>query len=182
MTLEDMVQLHPGLMEGLVAHPGLGFALVRSARFGAIVIGREGIHYLDQDRVEGRDPLAVFGEHTPDNLRRLDSFEHVGDILVNSMYDPSTDEIAPFEQQVGAHGGLGGPQTKAFVLYPSALEEQADPVALVGAEAVNARIHAWMARGRQLHGTAAVPVPGDQTIAPVVAQVIGNDARIQAPD
>ncbi|MCY7418874.1 MAG: hypothetical protein LH650_10320, partial [Chloroflexi bacterium] len=95
----------------------------------------------------------MFGEHTPDNLRRLDSFAHVGDILINSMYDPSTDEIARFEHQVGAHGGLGGPQNKAFVLYPSDLELETDPIALVGAEAVNARIHAWMARARELHGT-----------------------------
>ena len=108
LSLEDMVELHPGLMEGLVSHPGIAFALVRSDRFGAIVIGRQGIHYLHQDRVEGEDPLEPFGPTAPDNLRRLDSFEHVGDILVNSMYDPSTEEIAPFEHQVGAHGGLGG--------------------------------------------------------------------------
>jgi len=175
LTLEDLVVQHPGLLEGLVSHPGIGFALVRSGRYGAIAVGREGIHYLDERRVEGRDPLAVFGEHTPDNLRRLDSFAHVGDILVNSMYDPSTDEIAPFEHQVGAHGGLGGPQNKAFVLYPSDLELETDPIALVGAEAVNARIHAWMARARDLHGTGAVRAATDQAIAPSVARVIGGE-------
>jgi uncharacterized membrane protein YvlD (DUF360 family) len=173
LTLEDMLLLHPGLMEGLVAHPGIGFALVRSARFGALAIGRQGIHYLDQGRVEGRDPLAVFGPHAPDNLRRLDSFDHVGDILVNSMYDPSTDEIAPFEHQVGAHGGLGGPQTSAFVLYPTALEAEPEPISLVGAEEVNARIHAWMARARELEASPTTAAPSRPGIAPVVAQVMG---------
>ena len=173
LTLEDVLQLHPGLMEGLVAHPGIGFALVRSTRFGALAIGREGIHYLDQGRVEGRDPLAVFGSHAADNLRRLDSFRHIGDILVNSMYDPSTDEIAPFEHQVGAHGGLGGPQTRAFVLYPTALEVDPQPVALVGAEQVNARIHAWMARARELEGSPTAAAPSQPGIAPVVAQMMG---------
>ena len=76
------------------------------------------------DTVDGDDPLEVFGPHTADNLRRLDGFEHIGDIFIISMYDPSTEEIAPFEHQVGAHGGLGGNQTKAFVLYPAALERQ----------------------------------------------------------
>ncbi len=141
LTLEDMVQLHPGLMEGLVAHPGIGFALVRSSRLRCARHRPRG-HPLPgpgpRRRAATRWP--PFGPHAPDNLRRLDSFSHVGDILVNSMYDPSTDEIAPFEHQVGAHGGLGGPQTKAFVLYPTALEAGTDPVALVGAEQVNARI------------------------------------------
>ena len=177
LTLEDVLLLHPGLMEGLVAHPGIGFALVRSSRFGALAIGREGIHYLDQDRVDGRDPLAMFGPHAPDNLRRLDSFAHVGDILVNSMYDPSTDEIAPFEHQVGAHGGLGGPQTQAFVLYPSALEVATEPISLVGAEQVNARIHRWMDHARELQGSPSAVTAAAPAISPVVAQVMGTAAR-----
>ena len=66
-----------------------------------------------RDRPQGRAPprrttrstaktrSAVFGPHTADNLRRLDGFEHIGDIFIISMYDPSTEEIAPFEHQVG---------------------------------------------------------------------------------
>jgi uncharacterized membrane protein YvlD (DUF360 family) len=179
LSLEDILARHPGLVEGLVAHPGIGFALVRSESHGAIAIGGQGIHYLDERRVEGRDPLAAFGEHTADNLRRLDSFDHVGDILVNSMYDPSTDEIAPFEHQVGAHGGLGGPQTKAFVLYPSILDEGDEPVSLVGAEAVNASIHAWMRRAREIHGkegAAAEAAPGG--VAPAVASMLAGSAAL----
>ena len=68
------------------------------------------------------------------------------------MDDPSTEEIAPFEHQVGAHGGLGGAQTKAFVLYPTALERQEEPVSLIGAEQVNAKIREWIARARELEG------------------------------
>ena len=38
--------------------------------------------------------------------------------MVNSRYDPELDEVAAFEDQVGSHGGLGGPQTHPFLLYP----------------------------------------------------------------
>jgi hypothetical protein len=81
----------------------------------------------------------------------------VGDILVSSMYDPSTDEIAPFEHQVGAHGGLGGMQTKAFVLYPAAFATQEQTVDLVGAPEVNRKIHEWIARAKELHATGVPP-------------------------
>ena len=112
----------PDLLPGLVRHEGIGFIMVRSEEHGALVIGRDGMRNLDSGEIEGNDPLEDFGEHVVANLKRLDSFEHIGDIFVISMYDPSTDEIAPFEHQVGAHGGLGGMQTKAFVLYPAAFE------------------------------------------------------------
>ena len=73
------------------------------------------------------------------------------------MYDPSTDEIAPFEHQVGAHGGLGGMQTKAFVLYPAAFARSEKPVALVGAEEVNRKIREWIARAQELYATGGAP-------------------------
>ena len=157
---------HPALVRGLAGHEGIGFVMVRSEQHGALAIGRKGIHFLADGRIVGEDPLAVFGAHAADNLRRLDGFTHVGDLLVNSFYDPSTEEIAPFEEQVGAHGGMGGAQTRAFILYPSALEEETKPVAVVGAEAVNALLHRWIARGRALHGEespAAVPEPSVPT-------------------
>ncbi len=41
---------------------GIGLLIVRSAAHGLICVGRSGIHYLDEDRIEGEDPLAVYGE------------------------------------------------------------------------------------------------------------------------
>ena len=41
--------------------------------------------------------------------------------MVNSRYDPELDEVAAFEDQVSSHGGLGGPQTHPFLLYPAEL-------------------------------------------------------------
>jgi uncharacterized membrane protein YvlD (DUF360 family) len=180
--LEDVEALHPGLVRGLVEHPGIGFVLVRSTAHGALAIGRRGIRFLDDDRVAGHDPVAAFGRHAADDLRRLDTFQHVGDLLVNSLYDPSTDEIAPFEHQVGAHGGLGGPQNRAFVLYPTDLEAQHDPTSLVGGEAVNARLRAWIARARELEGVAAAT--GEGQLVPEVAEVIvrGEEGAAAEPE
>jgi hypothetical protein len=150
VSLEGIAARHPKLLPGLVRHEGIGFVMVRSERHGALVIGRDGVRNLDTGQIEGTDPLADFGEHAVANLKRLDGFEHIGDIFVISMYDPSTDEIAPFEHQVGAHGGLGGLQTKAFVLYPAAFEPNEKTISLVGAEEVNRKIREWIARAREL--------------------------------
>ena len=38
--------------------------MVRSAEHGAVVFGPRGARYLDEDRVEGEDPTALFGPHT----------------------------------------------------------------------------------------------------------------------
>jgi hypothetical protein len=35
------------------------------------------------------------------------------------MLDPSTDEVAAFEELIGSHGGLGGWQTQASLVYPA---------------------------------------------------------------
>jgi uncharacterized membrane protein YvlD (DUF360 family) len=161
VSLEGIALMHPQLLPGLVRHEGIGFVMVRSEEHGPLAIGRHGVHHLESGSIEGDDPLRHFGEHAPANLRELDGYQHVGDILVISMYDPSTDEIAPFEHQVGAHGGLGGMQTKAFVMYPAAFATQEQTVDLVGAPEVNRKIHAWIARAKELH---AAGVPAEAAI------------------
>jgi uncharacterized membrane protein YvlD (DUF360 family) len=135
-SLEEISARHPGLVERLAAHPGIGFVMVRSVDRGALVVGPRGIRVLADDSVEGEDPLAGFDSPTADDLRRLDSMSRVGDLLVNSVYDRSTDEVASFEPLIGCHGGFGGPQTRPFLMIPSDVELGDDP--LVGGEAINA--------------------------------------------
>ena len=38
--------------------------------------------------------------------------------MVGSFYDPQLDEGCAFEELISFHGGLGGPQTRPFILYP----------------------------------------------------------------
>lgn len=119
LTLETIAVDHPGFIEGLVAHDGIGFVLIRSAVHGAVAMGRGGVHYLREHRVEGSDPLADYGPHAAAQLLRFDAFPHCGDVVVNGRYHAGTDEVESFEEMVGAHGGLGGAQTHGFLMYPS---------------------------------------------------------------
>jgi hypothetical protein len=118
LPLEDIATEHPGLIEGLVAHPGIGFVMMRSSRHGPVVTGRDGVHYLREGRIEGDDPLADYGDHARQHLVRLDAFPHCGDLVLMGRYDPAARCVVTFEEMVGAHGGLGGEQTAPFLLVP----------------------------------------------------------------
>lgn len=142
MTLEQIDQHYPGVIEALLRRPEIGFVLVHSAERGPLAIGAHGSHELATDHVEGVDPLAPFGPHAAAALLRLDSYPHVGDLVINSFWDATTQEIAAFEELVGAHGGLGGPQTAPFLLFPAAWDGGATPI--VGAEAVHALLQRWL--------------------------------------
>jgi len=110
MTFEKIQDQYPELIIGLKDNPGIGFILVRSEEQGDIVIGRQGVHYLSDDHVDGKvDPLAVFGPNAADHLRRETSFSNCPDLVVSSVYDPATQEMPGFENQVSHHGGMGGP-------------------------------------------------------------------------
>jgi uncharacterized membrane protein YvlD (DUF360 family) len=142
VTLERIAELYPALLPTLCSHPGIGFTLVRSELRGAIVLGAHGTHFLDEDRVEGEDPLEPFGPNAADHVRRTDAFEHCADIMVNSTYWAETGEVAAFEELVGSHGGLGGTQSRAFVLAPRDWEVPAEP--LVGAAEVHRLMRRWL--------------------------------------
>jgi uncharacterized membrane protein YvlD (DUF360 family) len=141
MTLQEIEQRHPGVLPALREHPHVGWLLVRSETHGAVVLGSRGVRYLDEERVEGEDPLAPFSASAARHLLRTDRFPHVADIMVGSFYDPALDEGCAFEELISFHGGLGGPQTRAFVLAPGALPPPDGPI--VGAEAVHALLHGW---------------------------------------
>ncbi len=141
VTLETFDATWPGLVEGLARHPGVGFVVVLSESRGNVAVGAHGIRLLDEDRVEGEDPLAPFGGHAVDGVRRVAGMEHCPDILAISLLDPDTDEVAAFEELIGSHGGLGGPQTRPFILHPA---EWTIDVPIVGAEAVYRQLRRWL--------------------------------------
>jgi hypothetical protein len=155
LTVEEIESLHPGMVAALTAHPGIGFLLVRSAD-GPLALGARGVHHLSDGRVVGEDPLAPFGPRAADHLRRLDAFRNVGDILVNSEFDADLGEVAAFEELVGSHGGLGGPQNQPFILHPAALEPGPDPI--VGAPAVHRQLRSW-AHALGIEGGTTAPEP-----------------------
>ena len=141
MTLEEIDAEHPDLVETLRTHEHIGWLLVRSAEHGALVLGPGGRVRLADGDVEGDDPLAPFGPNAAQHLRRTDGFSHCPDILVGSFYDPEAEEGCAFEELISFHGGLGGPQTRPFVLYPPRLAAPAAP--LIGAAAVHELLSGW---------------------------------------
>ncbi|MEV4148037.1 phage holin family protein [Amycolatopsis sp. NPDC049691] len=141
VELETIEREFPDLLPSLVDHPGVGFLLVRSREFGPVVLGRDGLHRLASGVVIGEDPLLPYGPHAADLIRRVDTFPHCADVMINSRYDPDSDQASPFETHVGSHGGLGGPQQRGFVVHP---REFAPLGEVVGAEALHQVFRGWL--------------------------------------
>ena len=162
VSLEELEDAHPGLVAALVAHPGIGYLVVRSERHGDVVLGRNGTRFLDEDRVEGRDPLAPFGERAVREVRRHARLAHVGDLVVNSPLYPGTEEVAAYEELVGNHGGLGGWQTEGVLVHPSSWL-LGEAVRLEGADAVHRQLVEWLEQLGHRSGTSAAtgPTPAD---------------------
>ena len=142
VTLEELDERRPGLVDALRAHPGIGFVLVRSERYGALVLGPAGSHCLADGVVKGDDPLAGYGPSAADHVRRTDGFAHCPDLLVQGRYWADSDEVAAFEELVGSHGGLGGAQSRPFLLHPARLTLPPEP--LIGADSVHRVLRAWL--------------------------------------
>jgi uncharacterized membrane protein YvlD (DUF360 family) len=141
LTLEEIEERHPQLIPAMRNHPHVGWLLVRSSESGPVALGGNGARYLSDDRVEGDDPLAHFSPNAAAHLRRTDSFADVADIMVGSFYDPELDEGCAFEELISFHGGMGGPQTRPFVLYPQHLPLGDEPI--VGAASVHGLLLGW---------------------------------------
>jgi hypothetical protein len=142
LSLKELEELHPGLVGTLAGHPGVAMLMVRTIERGPVVFGHNGLRYLADDVVEGEDPTTLFGPHTIMSLLREDAMEHAPDLLLISQYDPELGEVAAFEELIGSHGGLGGPQTHPFVLHPT--EWTLDEDIPLGAPAVYRNLRTWI--------------------------------------
>jgi hypothetical protein len=164
LTAEEIDQRHPELIAALRTHPHVGWLLVRSGEHGPVVLGPRGTRYLADGRVEGEDPLGGFSPTAAQHVLRTDGFAHAPDILVGSFYEPTLEEGCAFEELISFHGGLGGPQTRPFVLYPPSLPDPERE--LIGAAAIHGLLSGWRrglqasspVRDRDRHEAAPEPV------------------------
>ena len=106
-------------------------------------MGPSGQRNLATGEVVGDDPLAPFGGRAVDQVAMVDAYATVADVMVNARYDVERDEVAAFESQVGSHGGLGGPQTRPFLLYPADLSNPGAPI--FTSVAVHRVLKTWLA-------------------------------------
>jgi putative membrane protein len=158
MTYEELNLAFPNLIPGLIQHNGIGFIMVRSEEHGTVVIGSRGTYYLETDTFEGENPIASFGKNAAHHLKRTDNFKYVPDILVNSFYNPETREVAAFEELIGSHGGMGGNQSKPFIMHPS--EWKIDEEEIVGAENVYKTLKTHIHEAWNNYGTNEVEEKG----------------------
>ncbi|KAF3469867.1 hypothetical protein GL259_31900 [Streptomyces sp. Tu 3180] len=145
MTKEEIDARHPALLPTLANHPGIGFLLVRSEVHGGVVLGAYGAQIPLAELDDDPGPLAAFGPGAADVVRRTHTFPHTADIMVNSFHDPADGEVLAFEEQIGSHGGLGGAQSRPFLLSPLALSPPVpDGAELAGAEQVHHVLRRWL--------------------------------------
>jgi hypothetical protein len=105
------------------------------------VLGRGGEHRLREGVVVGADPLARFGPEAPDFVLRASTMDEAPDVYVNSLVD-DLGEVAAFEGLVGCHGGLGGWQDRAMIVWPTGLPDPGHMV--VGADAMHRLLVGWL--------------------------------------
>ncbi|WNM24337.1 phage holin family protein [Demequina capsici] len=169
LTLADLEAQHPGLIEALATHPGVGFVVVQAGS-GPVAIGPRGVHRLSSGEVDGEDPLAAFGPNAPADMLRAASFADAPDIYLNSAHDEALDEVYAFEELVGCHGGLGGWQTRALLLHPtdwSVDEDLKDAQGkLHGAETLHRQLVRWLERLGHREALREAPPVAAATAAP----------------
>jgi hypothetical protein len=121
LELIEVALLYPHLLDALLGTPGIG-ALVGRADGQTLVLGSQrGTLAIGDDgkRVEDPHPLAQFGDadYAADQLHYLAHFPHSGDLIVLGAMEPDG-KVVVFEEQVAAHGGVGGPQMRPFIAWP----------------------------------------------------------------
>ncbi len=129
LTLGDIDRLHPNLLQGLIAHEGIGIVAGYTDDGEVIAMGRDGARNLNTGAITGSDPLQRYGnpQVRADQILRLAQYANSGDLILNSsMFENGT--VASFENLIGVHGGLGGQQTDAFLISLSETEPATEPV------------------------------------------------------
>lgn len=130
IATEDLLERFPNLLETLVGHPGIGFVVTVRENGEILMIGKDGMRNLRTGEIEGDDPMVPYmvgreGEYTARALAELAAFPHSGDIILNgALLDDGS--VVTFEKQAGTHGGLGGPQTEPFIVFPKSVKTKRD--------------------------------------------------------
>jgi hypothetical protein len=69
--------------------------------------------------------------------------------MVGSFYDPHLEEGCAFEELISFHGGIGGFQTRPFILHPAQLEVPDGPI--LGAATVHGILAGWRSQLQGQH-------------------------------
>ncbi|GEM_PF-3111755 len=123
VNMPEIEKRYPQLLSFLTDHPGIG--LVCGRNNGNIVIrGKEGeLEVSPEKRITtaGSSPLKEYGEEKVlvDQIINYMNIKGSGDVVIFGAYDKNRDEVIDFNKKyslVSLHGGLGGNQTKPFII------------------------------------------------------------------
>ncbi|WP_407342391.1 alkaline phosphatase family protein [Pengzhenrongella phosphoraccumulans] len=154
VDLDEITARWPRLVPGLLARAAIGVVVVQTGDRGPVALGAGGSRLLadgvpPEQAVRGVDPLAPYGPHARPDLLRVAGLAHAGDLILISAVD-DRGSVHAFEGLVGSHGGLGGAQNDAMILYPALWVIDADlrgdvggESMLIGSEAVFTQLVRW---------------------------------------
>jgi len=131
ILLSELNRDFPGVVDALVAHEGIGLVVGYADDGTAVAMGKGGSRNVHTGEVVGVDPLIAYapdsgyGACSLDNrvwqVKRVMDFPSAGDLwLISTHYPDGT--VAALEELIGNHGGMGGPQTDAFIFHPPTME------------------------------------------------------------
>jgi len=110
----------------LVAHKGIGLVITRmldgahvETMYGRALIMPNG----EMELLDGEDPLPNYAGNAVQRraIVQLARQPNAGDLILFGAYDPETNRCICFDDQVGAHGALGGAQGWPFIMTPPGL-------------------------------------------------------------
>lgn len=110
----------------LVAHGGIGCVITRVVD-GAHIETLRGRALVMPDGsfelLSGVDPLRDYASSDIDRraIAQLAAMRNSGDLILFGAYDPELDSCICFDDQIGAHGAMGGRQSWPFLLTPRGL-------------------------------------------------------------
>jgi hypothetical protein len=117
----------------LIAHRGVGVVVTRvldgahvESIYGRAIITPDG----DLEVLSGIDPLKDYAAtvHQRRSVAELAAMRNAGDMILFGAYDAEQDICVCFDDQVGAHGALGGRQSWPFLMAPRGLVPEDYPI------------------------------------------------------
>lgn len=124
---------HRALYYFLVAHSGIGLVITRmldgahvESMHGRAIITPEG----EIELLAGEDPLRHYADTAVERraIAQLAQWSNSGDLILFGAYDAARDLCICFDDQVGAHGAMGGVQGWPFLMAPRGLVPEGYPI------------------------------------------------------
>ncbi len=125
LDAETIAARWPRLTGGLVASTGicavLDLSSLLDAPVAAIADGWLPLRCEPGSNGDAAADLGLrYGPSAVEDISQLMTRENVGDLVLLGSHDLASGEVNAFEELVGSHGGLGGDQTEAVFIAPTA--------------------------------------------------------------